>query len=103
MPAREPPSRGRGRTGSSNGERVGERLIAIFVLGLVLINPLVIDVFDRGPGVTVLGIPLLFAYLFSAWTGLILLLAWVIEGAGRRRPSPAGDRDLHAANRRGAR
>ncbi|MEZ5788998.1 MAG: hypothetical protein R3D62_21490 [Xanthobacteraceae bacterium] len=55
----------------------GERLSALFLLGLVLLLPPLIGVFDKP--VLVAGIPLLYLYLFAAWGGLILLTALAVE------------------------
>jgi hypothetical protein len=63
--------------------RVEERAIGLFVLGVVLFNPLMLDVFDRGAGVVLLGVPLLFLYVFGAWALLIALLACIV---GARSP-----------------
>ena len=55
----------------------GSRLVAIFLLGCVLFNyPLLYLVDGRAD---VFGVPLLYAYVFAAWAGLIALMAWVIE------------------------
>jgi hypothetical protein len=54
------------------------RLAAVAVLGFVLLGPPLFGVFDRD--VTVLGVPLLWAYLFGAWA-LVIALVGV---AGRR-------------------
>lgn len=55
----------------------GERLVAVFLCGFVLFNYPVLSLFDRGAAV--FGIPLLYAYVFVAWAGLIGLMAWIIE------------------------
>lgn len=55
----------------------GQRLVAIFLAGCVLFNYPVLSLFDRAA--TVLGVPLIFAYLFAAWAGLIILMVWVVE------------------------
>lgn len=55
----------------------GERLVAVFLCGFVLFNYPVLSLFDRSAAV--FGIPLLYAYVFVAWAGLIGLMAWVIE------------------------
>ncbi len=55
----------------------GERLVAVFLCGCVLFNYPVLSLFDRGG--PFLGIPLVYAYVFSAWAGLIAVMAWVIE------------------------
>ena len=78
------PVEGRRRRSAAHGDRINERLIAIFCLGVVLLSPLVIDIFDRGPQVRFFGFPLLYFYLFASWILLISLLAWVLE-----RPSAA--------------
>jgi hypothetical protein len=67
----------------------GERLIALFLLGAVLFNPLVVTIFDAGPDTTVGAVPLLYFYVFAAWAALIALLAVVVEQSGiggRKRP-----------------
>ncbi|HKA43386.1 MAG TPA: hypothetical protein VKF40_15505 [Burkholderiales bacterium] len=55
----------------------GPRLVALFLLGLLLLNYPLLDLFER-PG-EVFGIPLLFAYVFSVWALLIALMALVLE------------------------
>ena len=62
----------------------GQRLIAIFLGGWVLFNYPVLSLFDRPA--TLFGLPLVFAYLFIVWAGLILLIAWVVES----RSDPGG-------------
>jgi len=53
------------------------RFIALCMLGLVLFNFPVLALFNVDA--TVLGVPLLYAYLFGAWALLIALLAYVME------------------------
>ena len=55
----------------------GQRLVAIFLLGSALLNYPLLLLFNRP--LTIFGVPLLYAYLFLAWAGLIALMAWVIE------------------------
>ncbi|MFZ4538565.1 hypothetical protein [Propionivibrio sp.] len=55
----------------------GERLVAAFLCGCVLFNYPVLSLFDRGADL--FGIPLLYAYVFSTWAGLIAVMAWFIE------------------------
>jgi hypothetical protein len=55
----------------------GPRLVAVFLLGLLLFNYPLLALFNRAA--TVFGIPLLYAYIFMAWALLIGLLAAVIE------------------------
>jgi len=57
--------------------RTNQRLVALFLLGTALFNYPLIAVFDRAA--TAFGIPVLYVYIFSAWTLLIGLYALVIE------------------------
>jgi hypothetical protein len=57
-----------------------ERPVALFLLGMLLLNYPLLPLFN-GDG-TLLGIPALYAYIFAAWLGLIALLAATI-GRGR--------------------
>jgi hypothetical protein len=61
-----------------NAGLVGQRLVLVFVLGLVLLNDPVLSLFDHKRNLA--GIPLLFLYLFFAWALLIGLMAWVVAG-----------------------
>ncbi len=56
-----------------------ERMAALFLLGALLLNPPLLDIFDVGPGTTVFGIPLLYFYIFTAWGILIALVGLVIR------------------------
>ena len=60
----------------------GRRLIAVFLLGLVLINFPLLAVVEAGP--RWFGLPPLFVYLFGAWAGLIVLLALIVERRAAR-------------------
>jgi hypothetical protein len=55
----------------------GQRLVALFLLGLLLFNYPLLNLF-AGPG-QVLGIPLLYVYVFAVWALLLALIAWVVE------------------------
>lgn len=57
--------------------RQSQRLVALFLLGCLLFNYPLMYVFS----VTgrIFGIPILFAYLFTAWAMLIVLVAMVTE------------------------
>ena len=57
----------------------GERLIGLFLFGLLLFMPPLIGVFDKAHLVG--GIPTLYLYLFLAWAMLIALLALIVERA----------------------
>ena len=54
-----------------------ERLVALFILGVLLFSPPFLFIFDNSA--TVMGIPVLYLYLFVAWAALIGLLALAIE------------------------
>jgi hypothetical protein len=58
----------------------GERLIALFLLGACLFVPPWLSVFNRP--VQVLGLPLLYVYLFAAWAVLIAMTALIVAFAG---------------------
>jgi len=53
------------------------RFVALCMLGLVLFNFPVLALFNVGS--TVLGVPVLYAYIFAAWALLIALMALVAE------------------------
>ncbi len=61
----------------------GERMVALFLLGLAMFTPPLLDVFDAGAEVTVWGIPLLYLYLFAAWAVLIGFMAMAAERRAR--------------------
>jgi hypothetical protein len=55
----------------------GQRLVAIFLIGWLLLNYPILSLFTRSGDIA--GIPLLYAYLFGIWTLLIALMALVVE------------------------
>jgi len=55
----------------------GQRLVALFLLGCLLLNFPLLYLFERDA--TVGGVPLLFAYVFVAWAALIALLGLTVE------------------------
>jgi hypothetical protein len=55
----------------------GQRLLALFVIGTLLLNFPVLALFSSDG--MVWGIPLLYVYLFCGWAILIALMALVIE------------------------
>ena len=57
--------------------RKAERLVALALLGFLLFNYPLLSVFSADT--TVLGIPLLYAYLFASWGVLIALMALVLR------------------------
>ncbi len=58
----------------------GQRLAALFLLGFLLLNYPLLDLF-AGPGY-VLGIPALYVYVFAVWALLIALMAFAVEKGG---------------------
>jgi hypothetical protein len=60
-----------------------DRLIGLFLLALVLLNPPILWLFGRGG--TLLGMPLLYLYLFAAWLAVIAAVAWIAEARALRR------------------
>ena len=56
---------------------IGHRLLAVFGLGALLLNAPLLGIFDQPT--LVMGIPLLYAYVFGVWIALIALIAWIIE------------------------
>ncbi|HTQ00160.1 MAG TPA: hypothetical protein VMN56_12590 [Casimicrobiaceae bacterium] len=54
-----------------------QRLLVLFLVGLMLFNYPLLALFDRAA--TAFGVPVLYVYIFSAWAALIALLALVIE------------------------
>ena len=55
----------------------GQRLIALFVLGCLLFNYPVLSLFNVPADV--FGVPVLYAFIFTAWTLLIALMAFAAE------------------------
>jgi hypothetical protein len=58
--------------------RFRERLVALIVLALLLFSPPLLLVADRAPDAG--GLSRLPLYLFLAWTAVIALAAWLMEG-----------------------
>jgi hypothetical protein len=94
METTEPPYPS-GNDGNGGGRRrvyrLEERAAGLFLLGVVLFNPFMLSVFDRGPEVELMGVPLLFVYVFCAWTLLIILLACIFEARVSSEGRPNGD------------
>lgn len=70
-----------------------ERMGAIFLLGMVLFNPPLVEAFDGGADTTVFGIPLLFLYFFLAWAALIFLMARATDSEAARKPRAKARKD----------
>jgi len=58
------------------GSRTG-RLVALAMLGCVLFNYPILALFNRPAAF--FGVPVLYAWIFGAWTALIVLMAHVVE------------------------
>ncbi|WP_419905723.1 hypothetical protein [Kiloniella sp.] len=58
---------------SRSGDR-GERSIALFLLALLLFSPLILSIFNQED--LFFGLPPLYAYLFTAWGGIIAAVGW---------------------------
>ena len=69
----------------------GQRLAALFLLGLLIFNYPLLSLFnDAG---TWFGVPRLYAYLFLAWALFIGLLALIAEPDVPRQSAPGKDKD----------
>ena len=60
-----------------------DRLIGLFLLALLLLNPPLLLLFGRGG--TLFGVPLLYLYLFVVWLAIIAAVAWIAERRLTRR------------------
>jgi hypothetical protein len=58
-------------------ETRGQRFVALCMLGMVLFNFPILALFNVSG--TLLGVPVLYAYIFLAWAALIALMAAVAE------------------------
>ena len=61
-------------------KRKSQRLVALCMLGIALFNYPLLAVFNVDA--TVFGIPVLYAYIFAAWSLLIACMAYVVESRG---------------------
>jgi hypothetical protein len=57
----------------SNRANMNQRLVSVFLLGCLLFTYPLLALFNSSD--TVLGIPMLYTYLFGAWAVLIVLMA----------------------------
>jgi hypothetical protein len=60
-----------------------DRLIGLFLLAMVLLNPPILWLFGRDS--TLFGLPLLYVYLLAAWLAVIAAVAWIAEARAVRR------------------
>lgn len=79
-----------------------ERLVALFLLGVLLFTPPFLGIFNTPD--RILGLPGLYLYLFAAWTLLIVLVTLVIESSdaddGPARTAEASPSGLEVTNDR---
>ena len=61
----------------SDFESKGQRFVALCMLGMLLFNYPILALFNVSG--TVLGVPVLYVYMFVAWSALIALMAWIAE------------------------
>lgn len=59
----------------------GQRLVVVFLAGVVLFNYPVLMLFDRPE--LAFGFPLLYVFVFVMWAALIALIAWIAERGTR--------------------
>ena len=59
--------------------RTSELLVALFLLGVLLLAPPLLIIFNTAN--RILGVPTLFLYLFAVWGALIALVALAVEHA----------------------
>ena len=57
-----------------------QRLVAVFLCGVLLLYSPVISLFDQAS--LWFGVPVLFLYLFIVWGVLVAVMAWITEGWG---------------------
>ena len=60
-----------------SAESKGQRFVALCMLGMVLFNFPILALFNVPA--TLLGVPVLYAYIFIAWAALIALMALLAE------------------------
>ncbi|MCA9997065.1 MAG: hypothetical protein KDE56_15010 [Anaerolineales bacterium] len=58
-------------------QRKRDRLVVLFLLGGLLFNYPILALFDREG--MVVGIPILYLFLFCSWLFVIALVAWIVE------------------------
>lgn len=57
-----------------------QRLVAVFLCGVLLLYSPVISLFDQDR--LWFGVPVLYLYLFTVWGVLVAVMAWITEGWG---------------------
>ncbi len=59
----------------------GQRLVAVFIAGVLLLNFPLLSLFDRP--IILFGLPFLHVYLFLVWGALIFAVGWIAERGAR--------------------
>jgi hypothetical protein len=54
-----------------------QRLVAVFLAAVLLFNYPVLSLFDRPAAI--LGVPLLYIYIFAIWAAVIAAITWIVE------------------------
>lgn len=67
---------------------IGQRLVALFVLGLLLFGYPLVSLFSAPR--LLLGVPVLYLYLFGAWLTIIACAGWLLE-RGHGGDASSGD------------
>jgi hypothetical protein len=62
----------------------GRRLVGLFLLGMLLFNYPLLCLFNRT--LLVLGIPVLYLYLFGVWSLIVLLMRIIIQSGADTAP-----------------
>jgi hypothetical protein len=65
----------------SDFESRSQRFVALCILGVLLFNFPILALFNVSG--SIIGVPVLYAYIFGAWAALIALMAFVAEALGR--------------------
>lgn len=55
-----------------------QRMVGLFLLGILLLYSPLLDLFNSDA--ELLGLPIIYLYLFGSWLLLIALMAWLVEG-----------------------
>jgi len=61
-------------------ERKGQRFVALCMLGMLLFNYPILALFNISD--SLFGVPMLYAYIFIAWAGMIASMAYLAESGG---------------------
>jgi hypothetical protein len=69
--------------------RTRELLVALFLFGVLLLAPPLLLIFNQPT--RILGVPILYLYLFAVWAALIALVAFVVERTADRLADPNAD------------